>query len=597
MLDVEIKHEIDKNYLIIHGSDENTYMLKMLAGNSVKGFLDLEVRVLNNVNQYYYDITGKENFLQKSARSKWTEEELRKMVSDILGCLQKSKEYLLTPEHFVLEPKYLYRSMEHGEVFLCYAWGYEKNINEQLTELFAYFMNVVDYEDDYAVDLVYKLYDASREENCTLQRLWSALAVPKVKRVMIEEEVVEEAEEQRSYKTRKALGLKKQGEQCASNTQYQKKSSLKPLNRDEQREGAVSKALSSKKQGHRLPSKLSSSKKQGESEKPKPLGQKKQGKRPESKPLSRKKQGEKSVLNFLRATSGKDMKTSNENSETLNGNTRKKENVESAENSVLLKILLIAVLQLIIIGLLFVGAKYGFFFENGGISYTKTGGTLLILGVLDMYLMTKIFEVEMLEEESAAGVRLEERKLSKEARTEKRERYPSPIKRKQPLPFVLASEVEQDVENEVGCQSDRLQRKEQLEEKAESKDLDGTVVLDYERTIIDNPHPDLLQSRNKKMCYLVPDKKDYSVISLGEFPFFIGRFQKDTCSLKEIKNISRMHSKIEQIGSSFFITDLDSTNGTFVNQKRLEKNKKTELYEGDIVTFANVPYHFTMQEI
>ena len=93
-------------------------------------------------------------------------------------------------------------------------------------------------------------------------------------------------------------------------------------------------------------------------------------------------------------------------------------------------------------------------------------------------------------------------------------------------------------------------------------------------------------SPNKKVCYLVPDEKDYSLISLGEFPFFIGRFQKDTRSLKEIKNISRMHSKIEQIGNSFFITDLNSTNGTFVNQKRLEKDKKTELYEGDKIVFV-----------
>ena len=222
MLDVEIKHDIDKNYLVVHGNNENTYMLKMLAGNSVKGFLDLEVRVLNNVNHYYYDITGKENFLQKSARSKWTEEELRKMISDILGCLQKSKEYLLTPEHFVLEPQYLYRSMEHGEVFLCYAWSYEKNINEQLTELFAYFMNVVDYEDDNAVDLVYKLYDISREENCTLQRLWSALSVPKVKRVVIEENLESELlseKKQEERSTRKPLSPKRPKE----------KSTQKPL--------------------------------------------------------------------------------------------------------------------------------------------------------------------------------------------------------------------------------------------------------------------------------------------------------------------------------------------------------------------------------
>ena len=327
MLDIEIKHDIDKNYLVIHGSDENTYMLKMLDGNSVRGFLDLEVRVLNNVNQYYYDITGKENFLQKSARSKWTEEELRKMISDVLGCLQKSREYLLMPEHFVLEPQYMYRSMESGQVFLCYAWNYEKNINEQLTELFAYFMNVVDYEDDNAVDLVYKLYDASREENCTLQRLWSVLSVPKVKRVVIEEEPAEEEiKETTTHKTRKPLGVKKQE------------------------------------------------------------------KKPKPKPLCQKPK--------------KKMETIKKKSESLEKNKVKKEKSEATESPMWLKIVRIVALQFAMIGVIFVGAKYGFFFEDGGISYTKTGGTLLILGVLDMYLMTKIFGVEETEDEIPADAEL-----------------------------------------------------------------------------------------------------------------------------------------------------------------------------------------------
>ena len=628
MLDVEIKHDIDKNYLVVHGSDENTYMLKMLAGNSVKGFLDLEVRVLNNVNQYYYDITGKENFLQKSARGKWTEEELRKTVSDILGSLQKSKEYLLTPEHFVLEPQYMYRSMESGEVFLCYAWNYEKNINEQLTELFAYFMNVVDYEDNNAVDLVYKLYDVSREENCTLQRSWSALAVPKVKLVIIEEEPVEEeVEEKTTYRTRRTLGLRRQEEKPTSRLRASKKQGEQP----------VPKPHGLKKQGEKLSPKPHSLKKQGEKLSPKPHSLKKQGEKPTPKPYGRKRQGEITASRLLSTESEKTIETSKKKlvsekreAEVLGTKRISQEKRETIEISMPLKILLIVALQLAIIGVIFVGAKYGFFYENSGISYTKTGGTLLILGVVDMYLMMKIFGVEDNVEKSEE-VEQEEDGVAIKAKSDSRRRTSSSKRPQQAAPFVLAEEAEQSVTEEKNkalqrkaqferennrrefeyknnirdeihnkklqyeMQNNRLDKEISVVSPAASQDLDGTVVLDYEKTIVDNQAIELLH--NKKVCYLVPDEKDYSVISLGEFPFFIGRFQKDTGSLKEIKNISRMHSKIEQIGSSFFITDLNSTNGTFVNQKRLERNKKMELYEGDEVTFANVPYHFTMQEI
>lgn len=90
-----------------------------------------------------------------------------------MDAIGRAREYLLWPDHFVLKPEYMYRQIETGEVFLCYTWSYERNINEQLTELFSYFLEQVDYADREAVELVYRLYDISREENCTLQRLWS----------------------------------------------------------------------------------------------------------------------------------------------------------------------------------------------------------------------------------------------------------------------------------------------------------------------------------------------------------------------------------------------------------------------------------------
>lgn len=565
MLDVEIKHDIDKNYLVIRGSDENTYMLKMLAGNSVKGFLDLEVRVLNNVNQYYYDITGKESFQQKSARRKWTGTELRKAVSDILGCLQKSREYLLTPEHFVLNPEYVYQSMDTEDVYLCYAWNYEENVNGQLTELFAYFMNVVDYDDRDAVDLVYKLYDTSREENCTLQRLWGALSVPKVKRVVIEEEQEEEKgqDDNVSSKVRKPLRLKSDGERKRS-----QKSTLVKMNKNVGNEKNKEKSQEKGKEKNKEKSK------------------------PEK--LKRKNAGKKS----------------------------EKSNNTASGTSMLVKVLLIVAVQAAIIGIILFGASAGFFFENGGISYTKTGGSFLVLGVVDMYLLTKIFgeeeqnekqseqkvEQAAWEEEKERSFVLAKKNGRKDAATAKQStlslenesvKGQANTRRKQTVQVSRGWELqnmtlERNGYNQMGQEAERVSGAVQ---KTSSENLDGTVVLDLGKTIVDQRGDGAWNATKKKMCYLVPDENEYGVISLGEFPFFIGRFQKDTDSLKGSRNISRMHSKIEQIGSSFFISDLNSTNGTFVNQKRVEKDKKIELYEGDQVMFANIPYHFTMQQM
>jgi hypothetical protein len=56
--------------------------------------------------------------------------------------------------------------------------------------------------------------------------------------------------------------------------------------------------------------------------------------------------------------------------------------------------------------------------------------------------------------------------------------------------------------------------------------------------------------------------------------------------------ISRLHATIEHIGSTFVLTDLNSTNATRVNNKRLEPDKPTPLNDGDTLQFGKVTCTF-----
>ena len=53
--------------------------------------------------------------------------------------------------------------------------------------------------------------------------------------------------------------------------------------------------------------------------------------------------------------------------------------------------------------------------------------------------------------------------------------------------------------------------------------------------------------------------------------------------------VSRYHAEIRKEGDAFFLFDLESTCGTFVNQKNISSG---QLYSGDIILFANVPIMF-----
>jgi Nif-specific regulatory protein len=83
-----------------------------------------------------------------------------------------------------------------------------------------------------------------------------------------------------------------------------------------------------------------------------------------------------------------------------------------------------------------------------------------------------------------------------------------------------------------------------------------------------------------------------TVISMNEGPVLIGR---QTGASLRIRNaaVSRRHALIERDGDRFIINDLDSRNGTFVNDLPV---KRCELHHGDRVQIGESQFFFLLEE-
>ena len=55
---------------------------------------------------------------------------------------------------------------------------------------------------------------------------------------------------------------------------------------------------------------------------------------------------------------------------------------------------------------------------------------------------------------------------------------------------------------------------------------------------------------------------------------------------------SRIHATLEHVGSTYTVTDLNSTNSTRINGKRLEPDKATPINDGDKLSFGKVTCTF-----
>lgn len=83
----------------------------------------------------------------------------------------------------------------------------------------------------------------------------------------------------------------------------------------------------------------------------------------------------------------------------------------------------------------------------------------------------------------------------------------------------------------------------------------------------------------------------YSDCEIGTLKCEIGKNNRVKLQIKK-DTISQFHAKIEYQDGKYYIEDMNSTNGTYVNEELLNYKERRILQSGDIIQFADVRYRF-----
>lgn len=81
-------------------------------------------------------------------------------------------------------------------------------------------------------------------------------------------------------------------------------------------------------------------------------------------------------------------------------------------------------------------------------------------------------------------------------------------------------------------------------------------------------------------------------IRLDKNPFIIGKSRNDADAVIDNTMISRIHAKIGEENGQYYITDMNSTNGTKLNGRALNANEKAKITTNDEISFAGSLFYF-----
>lgn len=80
---------------------------------------------------------------------------------------------------------------------------------------------------------------------------------------------------------------------------------------------------------------------------------------------------------------------------------------------------------------------------------------------------------------------------------------------------------------------------------------------------------------------------------IDKVSFVVGKDRSCDYCIENNSSISRSHARFELQGNECFITDLRSTNGTYLNGKKLSPNSKSKLKSGDVIKISDEEFVFS----
>jgi hypothetical protein len=606
MFQADYIRDMHNNFLVLNGLKDNVsgYGVKMLLNNTIQGLLKVELRCIDHMDLFYYDITSLKSIYALYEDKLIKHEELRNILNNIFNTIENGEEYLLSENDFIIDPKYIFINSKKNIISLCHLVGYQENIQVQLIKFMEYLMNKVDYEDEKAVLLIYALYKVSREEDCTYQKFHQEL-------------------NKNSYDDmdNSPINLNRNGK--IESTAYPLKSNQDRFNtKQDTAKDNKSKNITKTydtKSGITKDDSTKNNRNKNNTTKNNDLNMKTSSTK--TNRMINNKSKNNSIINKCKIN-GRDEKRKKQNdiknklfnknkNEISNKDYRnKKDRNDNIYNLIMdevecereiscfdQKTYILAGLSVVAgFVLVILALKQKLLYNSFGthIDFVKLICCVIIIGLVEIFVMFKLFDKKNQITRMETNIEY----ISQQQENDLLQKVDMPENKSKNNNLNRSNiETVEKIENKLDERTDEETDEEIDEESNEKTMLLWTEEEDTDKTMVLAEFSSKIQyfleshsTNDNKINHTSGNIKDNSRILINAFPFIVGKCTKGVNFTLEDASISRIHAKFTKEDDKTFVTDLTSTNGTYLNGVRLIANKPYELTVGDEISFSNLKY-------
>lgn len=549
----EYKRDLKDNYLILSAleeKEEDDYSIYMVEKNKIPGLLPVHRSRMDGALLLNYEITGKQPLTSLYEQKQLGCADILSILSELGDVIEILQKYLLSPENLVFDPEYIFLEADRKKLCLCYAPGVKTEAS--IRSLAEFILRRLDHKNAEAVAAGYRFYEKTLEENFSLQ---SSL-----------KELLLEYQNRENGQTGKALhrGMSKEGdtrydvlagygENTRSDETTEYGDGMRRSDKSGYAAGENQREESGYKRNEPYRAGVESRKASGYAVSPKYRGASLY-EEPEVIHKTRRKERNSSEDDFLREQAGDKGKNSCEKTNTdrkkaEKENAGRKKNVEERGNERFVDRIFQTVHPAVLISGLFLLATLEVLFYLGYLQLTETGGAFFL--VLSVELLINSFWKRSKEEK-------QKQKFEQwEEEEEEDEEYQELIQEMYQKPEASAQPEEI---GETRCLSD-LKQEEELRliavRSPESQDPAGGGFTDI-------------------------------IVRRGSVT--VGKMRQQCEVVLMAPAISRMHARLEYRQGAYYLKDLNSRNGTFLNGERLMPQEARIVDHGDRVAFADIQY-------